>query len=92
MSGKKQSNEYPRLNADGSVECEPRMVRQVMCQSQKNVFKLLTLGRHSKRIAEDLKLSEKTVQYHRAKLLRKLKAGGIADLTRAAIRIGLISP
>ncbi|MFE4723401.1 response regulator transcription factor, partial [Streptomyces sp. NPDC056728] len=46
----------------------------------------------SKEIAETLFISIKTVQRHRANLLHKLGLRDRLDLTRYAIRAGLIEP
>jgi DNA-binding NarL/FixJ family response regulator len=46
----------------------------------------------SKDIAETLVISVKTVQRHRANLLRKLGLRDRLELTRYAIRAGLIEP
>ena len=56
------------------------------------VVKLIAEGRSSDQIAEDLVISRKTVDHHRANILGKLGMRNVADLTRYAIRRGLIEP
>jgi DNA-binding NarL/FixJ family response regulator len=56
------------------------------------VTKLIAEGHTSKEIAALLVLSEKTVERHRANILEKLGLRDRVDLTRYAIRRGLIDP
>lgn len=56
------------------------------------VLKMLAQGSNNKEIAWHLGISVKTVETHRSQLTRKLNLYSIADLTRYAIRNGLISP
>jgi DNA-binding NarL/FixJ family response regulator len=56
------------------------------------VVKLIAEGHSSDQIAEELVISRKTVAHHRANLLGKLGMRNVADLTRYAIRRGLIEP
>jgi DNA-binding NarL/FixJ family response regulator len=56
------------------------------------VVKLVAEGHTSDEIAEMLVISRKTVDRHRANILEKLKMRDRVDLTRYAIRRGLIAP
>lgn len=56
------------------------------------VVKLIAEGRSSDEIATELVISRKTVDHHRANLLGKLGMRNVAELTRYAIRRGLIEP
>lgn len=56
------------------------------------VVKLIAEGHSSDQIAEELVISRKTVDHHRANILGKLGMRNVADLTRYAIRRGLIEP
>jgi DNA-binding NarL/FixJ family response regulator len=56
------------------------------------VLKLIAEGKTSKQIAETLVLSIKTVERHRADILHRLGMRDRVDLTRYAIRRGLIQP
>ncbi len=56
------------------------------------IVKLIAEGHTSDEIAEDLVISRKTVDHHRANILAKLEMRSVADLTRYAIRRGLIEP
>ncbi len=65
---------------------------KVKCLSEREfeVFCLLADGRTVVEISEDLHLSPKTVSNHRTHIMNKLQAKSIVDLTRLAIRNGLI--
>ena len=57
---------------------------------QKQILQLVAEGRQSKEIAGILHVSVKTVEFHRSRLMAKLGAHSIAELTRFAIQEGLI--
>ncbi len=57
---------------------------------EREILKLIAEGRTSKEIAEMLYLSVKTVQAHRANLMRKLGLHDRVELVKYAIRKGLI--
>jgi DNA-binding NarL/FixJ family response regulator len=59
---------------------------------ESEVVKLVAEGYTSKDIAETLFISEKTVERHRANILEKLGMRDRVELTRFAIRRGLIEP
>jgi DNA-binding NarL/FixJ family response regulator len=54
------------------------------------IVKLIAEGHSSHEIAEMLVLSIKTVEHHRSNILEKLKLRNTAELTRFAIREGLL--
>jgi DNA-binding NarL/FixJ family response regulator len=59
---------------------------------QRQVLQLIAEGRNTREIAEQLHLSVKTVETHRAEVMRRLDIHDVAGLTRYAIRAGLVSP
>ncbi|MCX5262703.1 response regulator transcription factor [Streptomyces sp. NBC_00199] len=63
---------------------------QVLTAREEEVLKLVAEGHSSKEIAEMLFISIKTVHRHRANLLHKLGLRDRLELTRYAIRAGLI--
>ncbi|EGX55014.1 two-component system response regulator [Streptomyces zinciresistens K42] len=65
---------------------------QVLTPREEEVLKLVAEGHSSKEIAELLFISVKTVHRHRANLLHKLGLRDRLELTRYAIRAGLIEP
>lgn len=59
---------------------------------EEEILKLVAEGHSSKEIADLLVISAKTVERHRANLLQKLGLKDRVELTRYAIRAGLIEP
>ena len=58
---------------------------------QREILQLLAEGQTTKTIASILKVSDKTVEYHRSKLMAALKIFDIAGLVRFAMRTGVVS-
>ena len=58
---------------------------------QREILQLLAEGQTTKAIAAILKVSDKTVEYHRAKLMEALKIFDLPGLVRFALRTGLVS-
>jgi DNA-binding NarL/FixJ family response regulator len=65
---------------------------QILTVREEEVLKLVAEGHSSKEIAEKLFISAKTVERHRSNMLHKLGLRDRLDLTRYAIRAGLIEP
>ena len=59
---------------------------------ESEIVKLIGEGHTSREIAQTLVISEKTVERHRANILEKLGMRDRVDLTRYAIRRGLVEP
>ena len=64
----------------------------VLTSREEEVVKLIAEGRSSKEIAALLVISIKTVERHRANILQKLEMRDRTELTRYAIRTGLVEP
>ena len=58
---------------------------------QREILQLLAEGQTTKAIALLLNVSDKTVEYHRAKLMARLNIFDLPGLVRLALRSGLIS-
>jgi FixJ family two-component response regulator len=52
------------------------------------VLRLLLRGMLNKQIAAELGISEKTVKFHRGRVMSKTEAGSMAELVRQASKIG----
>ena len=65
------------------------LIRAVCAASSEGA---LAEGLSNREIAEELVISEKTVQRHRANIMEKLGMRDRVELTRYAIRRGLIEP
>ncbi|MFB7936563.1 response regulator [Streptomyces sp. NPDC127049] len=61
-------------------------------EREEEILKLVAEGHTSKEIGDLLVISVKTVERHRANLLQKLGLRDRLELTRYAIRVGLIEP
>jgi DNA-binding NarL/FixJ family response regulator len=57
---------------------------------QREILQLIAEGQNTKGIAEVLKVSPKTVEYHRMKLMGCLNVHDIPGLVRFALRVGLL--
>jgi DNA-binding NarL/FixJ family response regulator len=64
----------------------------VLTSRELEVVKLIAEGDTSEQIAQTLHISKKTVDRHRANVLEKLGMRNRVELTRYAIRVGLIEP
>jgi DNA-binding NarL/FixJ family response regulator len=62
-----------------------------LSERQREILQLLSEGQTTKAIASTLKISDKTVEYHRAKLMAGLKIFDVPGLVRFAVRTGLVS-
>ncbi|ADX74146.1 two component transcriptional regulator, LuxR family [Pseudarthrobacter phenanthrenivorans Sphe3] len=69
-----------------------RMPNSILTPREEQITKLIAEGNSTKEIADALKISIKTVDRHRANVLQKLGLRDRLDLTRFAIRTGLIEP
>ena len=69
-----------------------RVPETVLTPREEEVLKLIAEGRSSREIARILSISIKTVENHRANILARLDMRDRTQLTRYAIRAGLIEP
>jgi DNA-binding NarL/FixJ family response regulator len=63
---------------------------ELLTAREREVIQLLAEGRTSKEVAVTLNLSVKTAETHRTNLMRKLGLHSVADLTRYAVRNGIV--
>jgi DNA-binding NarL/FixJ family response regulator len=75
-----------RARAGEAVREDPLTPREV------EIVQLIAESHTSRDIAELLTISEKTVERHRANILEKLGLRDRVELTRYAIRRGLVEP
>src|SRR5947208_1148425 len=64
-------------------------ISTVSSRKEREVLQLVAEGRPTKDIALRLKVSVKTVDKHRARIMEKLNIHSVAELTKFAIREGL---
>ncbi|MEV5101453.1 response regulator [Streptomyces massasporeus] len=65
---------------------------RALTDREEEILKLVAEGHTSQQIADLLVISPKTVERHRANVLQKLGLKDRLELTRYAIRVGLIEP
>jgi len=61
--------------------------RDSLSRRQREVFELVVAGLANKEIAARLEIAEKTVKVHRAEVMRRMEAGSLAELVRAATEL-----
>ncbi|WP_395108420.1 response regulator [Actinomadura sp. SCN-SB] len=71
---------------------DPSIPERPITDREEEILKLVAEGHTSQQIADILVISVKTVERHRANLLQKLGLKDRLELTRYAIRVGLIEP
>lgn len=82
-----------QLNDGSSNEtADPQGLLEQLTQRQREILRLIAEGQNTKQIAEILKVSPKTVEYHRMKLMAGLNLHDVPGLVRYALRVGLIAP
>jgi DNA-binding NarL/FixJ family response regulator len=78
----------PDTREDGNEKKEDESA--VLTGREREVIQLLAEGKTSKEVAVALHLSVKTADTHRTNLMRKLGLHSVADLTRYAVRNGIV--
>jgi DNA-binding NarL/FixJ family response regulator len=73
---------------EGTADARPAV--QLLTAREREVLKGIARGLSTKEIATALEISARTVETHRANLMRKLEIKSIARLTQFAIRAGLV--
>ena len=66
-------------------------VASILTPREREVLQLMAEGKTTKQIAGSLKVSVKTVETYRQHIMHKLNLQSVADLTKYAIREGIIS-
>jgi DNA-binding NarL/FixJ family response regulator len=78
---------FPRVPPAADEALAPSMTPR-----QREIIQLLAEGHGNKAIAGMLGISVKTVETHRATIMRKIGASSIVDVVRYAVRNGLAQP
>jgi DNA-binding CsgD family transcriptional regulator len=81
---------YARIAIQESADSRSGLTS--LTRREREILTLIASGKTSKEIARILNLGVKTSETHRRNLFVKLGYDGVADLTRFAIREGLIKP
>ncbi len=70
----------------------PDATREILSPREREVVQLFAEGKTTKEVGDALHISAKTVETHRANLLRKLRLRTLSDLVRYAIRNKIVEP
>src|SRR5579872_6113268 len=79
-----------RGNGNDLREPDLKPSSEALTSREREVIQLLAEGKTSKEVAVALNLSVKTAETHRTNLMRKLGLHSVADLTRYAVRNGIV--
>ena len=92
LSAVRQAIERSRTALDHEVETRGlRDCYASLSRREQEVMALVVFGLLNKQVAFELGISEITVKAHRGQVMRKMKAGSLADLVRMAVKLR-ISP
>jgi len=87
-------NAIERSRAELEREVEIRTLRgryELLSPREREVMVLVVSGLLNKQVGGELDISEITVKAHRGRVMRKMKAGSLADLVNMAAKLGLAS-
>jgi DNA-binding NarL/FixJ family response regulator len=79
-------------NGNGGSAAESLDPLGSLTHREREIFDLTVSGLSTAHIAGKLSISKRTVETHRARILRKLNAHSATDLVRMAARLGLLPP
>ncbi len=81
-----------------SLDAELRQLKSLMSMltgrlsrltpRERQVFALVVTGMLNKQIAGQLGTCERTIKVHRARIMKKMEAGSVAELVRMAVKLG----
>lgn len=83
-----------RIDLDQLLPCEDGAAGQedALTMRERQILNLIAEGATSKGVAEILEISKRTVEHHRANMMRKLQIKNVADLIKYAIGKGYVTP
>lgn len=77
----------PGVTTEGALQREKLLKR--ITGREREILGLIACGDTNRAIAEKLRISEKTVETHRSRMMQKLDIHRLADLVRFALAAGL---
>ena len=77
-----------RARQDGLRQTDLASLFERLTPREREVMELVVSGKANKQIAAILDRSEKTVEHHRAHVMRKMEAGSLAELVKLRIEYG----
>ncbi|HEY0257254.1 MAG TPA: LuxR C-terminal-related transcriptional regulator, partial [Candidatus Methylacidiphilales bacterium] len=78
----------------GKERAETETLRQLYIQltpREREVMPLIAAGLLNKQVADTVATTERTIKFHRAHIMRKMRAASLADLVRLVEKLGLSS-
>jgi DNA-binding NarL/FixJ family response regulator len=66
--------------------------RDLLTPREREIVQLLAEGKSNKEVASSLGISPKTIETHRANIMRKLNLHSVSDLVRFAVRNRMVEP
>jgi DNA-binding NarL/FixJ family response regulator len=85
------TRDLPRLTPAIRAALELRAPLRRLSQRQHQVLQLVASGYSTREAAERLQVSVKTVETHRAQVMKRLDIHAVAGLVRYAIEVGIVS-
>lgn len=81
----------PRLAGAIDAALKEREALRRLSQRQRQVLQLIAAGHSTRDVARRLRLSVKTVETHRAQVMKRLDIHDLASLVRFAVSVGIVS-
>ncbi|OAI54816.1 hypothetical protein AYO44_03060 [Planctomycetaceae bacterium SCGC AG-212-F19] len=78
---------YDRFRTPGELAVFARLTPRL-----REVLRMIGEGNSTKQIAYQLQVTTKTVEFHRARLMKRLEIRDVAALVRFAVRVGAVAP
>lgn len=79
--------DYLKLKVNRPAPTQPELTER-----ERVLLRLVAEGKRNKEIADALQVAAKSVETYRSRLMHKLACGSAAELTRYAIRQGIVTP
>ena len=81
-----------KFKTGGPVKEVPELVNNRVTSREREIIKLIVEGKRNNEVASVLGISVKTVETHRANVMRKLELHNVSELTRYAVRNQIVEP
>ena len=77
------------INLNSKTEQRKEMQQKIatLTRREREIMNLLVEGKKNKLIAQELGISSRTVELHRAKVMEKLHANSLSDIVRTALLV-----
>lgn len=93
LSSAANNRQYVCLDAQALISApEPQPDRSPLSKTERDILRLMAMGRKSRDIAEERFLSVHTVATHRKNIFRKLQVNNAQEAIRYALRAGIVDP